>query len=363
MTNTNQIPLKDIQQRIDSAKSILILIPSLHTVDNVAAGLAFYLSLQKYNQSSGTKHNITIASATDSTVAFQRLYGVGDMTKNLGSKNLVISLKTAHENIEKISVDEGSGDFNIIVETKNGVAKLEQKDVAFSYRGLDADLIIAVGLIGAEAAGSLYNQNPNLFADRDSIIICGDQRATEFGTLNIIETQASGNSELVAKLIRFMKFPVDGDICTNLVAGIEAVTTNFSYKTTADTFAAISWCMKEGGRRNHLTMPLTQQPGFNAPNYGSQSGNNFYNPSPLNNPPSLGNNQSFNQPSSQLYNQTSFGENTQINQNQPISPAPNQIPLDSKTSNEDKKLAEGTPIDQQAPAEWLEPKIYRGGQS
>lgn len=358
MTNLTQIPLKEIAQKIDNAKSILVLVPSFHTIDNVAAGLSFYLSLQKYNQNSETRHGLTLASATDPTVAFQRLYGIGDMTKNLGSKNLVITLKTAHENIEKIAVDEGTADFNIIVETKNGTPRLEQKDVVFSYRGLDADLIIAIGLGTAEDAGSIYNQHPNLFADRDSIVICGDSKATTFGTINIVESQTSGSSELVAKLLRFLKFPIDSDICTNLIAGIESATTNFTYKTTADTFAAISWCMKEGGRRNHLTMPLAQQPGFGTSNsnYGSQArGANLYNPNPYND----NNMASYtNKPYNQPFNQNNYNDNNQMLQ--PINPAPNQMPLASENNNDQYKEDKNQ---NQAPADWLEPKIYRGGQS
>jgi len=353
MTNPTQLPLKDIQQKIDNASSILIVLPSSHTIDNVAAALAFYLSLQKYNESKEKKSSLTIASATDPTVAFQRLYGVGDISHNLGSKNLVISLKTAHENIEKISVDEGTTDFNIIIETKSGVPKLEQEDVSFSHRGLDADLIIAIGLTNAEAAGFFYTQNPSLFADRESIIICGDPRAGAFGSLNIIETQASGNSELVAKLLRFLKFPVDGDICTNLIAGVEAVTVNFASRTSADTFAAIAWCMKEGGRRNHLSMPINQQAGFGAPSFGAGAGSFGQNPFASPNP--FAANPAYSQP----YNAQAFTQP----QAQAIMPVPNQIPLtyDNAENNNADKIDNNQ--NDQVPADWLEPKVYRGGQS
>ncbi len=352
MTNPNQLPLKEIQQKIDESSSILIVLPALHSIDSISAGLSFYLSLQKYVDQSEKSKSITLASATDPTVAYQRLYGVGNITRNVGSKNLVISLKTAHDNIEKISVDEGASDFNIIVETKSGVPRLEQKDIEYSYRGLHADLIIAIGLSNAESAGNLYNQNPSLFADRDSIIISGDMRGQAFGSINVVEQQASGTSEIVSKLIRFLKFPVDGDLCTNLIAGIEAATNNFAAKTNADTFAAIAWCMKEGGRRNHLTMPLQQQPGFGNSPFGAQVGG--YNQQPYTNPPA------YVPPQAPSYN-APFTP-------QPFNPAPqtppvtaSQMPAHSET-NKSQENADDSRTSQ-APADWLEPKIYRGGQS
>jgi len=361
MTSPSQLPLKEIQQKIDKATSILIILPSFHSVDIIAAGLSFYLSLQKYLEQKEGKTSLTIASATDPTVAYQRLYGVGDITKSLGSKNLVISLKTAHENIEKISVDEGTTDFNIIVETKSGVAKLSEKDVEFSYRGLDADLVIGIGLNNAESAGYLYTQNPSLFAERDTLLISADTRAGSFGNIHVIEPEASGTSELAAKLLRFLKFPVDSDICTNLVAGIESATVNFAQKTGSDTFAAVSWCMKEGGRRNHLAMPLSELPGYGSPAFGNQM--TGYNPAPYSSSAPYMQQAPQSQALGSPFSQQPLNQNLQ---NLPIQPAPNQIPLakaiDKKTK-EDNIKEENDDADSSAPADWLEPKIYRGGQN
>ncbi len=262
MEVSTQLPVTDIKQKLTTANSILIVLPQNHTVDTVAAGLALYLSLtQQFSdpETGSCTKSITIASGQDMTVAYQRLYGVGDISKKLGSKNLVITLNTPFENIDRITSDNDNGKLNIIIETKQGVNRLSRNEIDFSYRGLDADLIIAVGLGSTDQAGSLLSQETTLFTDKDIITLTCQPGAVPFGAINIHEPQACGVCEITAKLVRFLKLAVDEDIATNLLAGIEAVTNNFMLKTTADTFAAVSWCMRLGGRRNHLTGAVGNQ--------------------------------------------------------------------------------------------------------
>ncbi|MGI5828121.1 MAG: DHH family phosphoesterase [Patescibacteria group bacterium] len=267
MPQQQQQPLNEIKQKITSANSIAILLPQQHTIDNVAAGLALYLTLKQNYQDK----NIIVATSTEVTVAFQRLYAVGDIKNELGSKNLVIALKTAYDNIEKVSYDNENNHFNLIVETKNGVPSLTKDQVDFFYRGVAADLLITVGLTTPEDVGSLLVSEPKLFEDREIVTIAHQPTATSFGTTNFHDPSASGVSEMVTKLLRFMRAEVDGDIATNLLAGLESATNNFMSQTGADTFAAASWCMRAGGRRNHLgripaqTVQSPFTPGFFPP--------------------------------------------------------------------------------------------------
>ena len=61
---------------------------------------------------------------------------------------------------------------------------------------------------------------------------------------------ASCLSEVVAFLIREGNFTLDNDIATNLLAGIEKASGNFSTnEVTANTFEVVAYLMKKGGRR------------------------------------------------------------------------------------------------------------------
>jgi nanoRNase/pAp phosphatase (c-di-AMP/oligoRNAs hydrolase) len=341
------LPLTEALNKIKASKSVLIILPSVHNVDVLASGLALYMAL-KDNFSS---KNFAIASATDVTVNYQRLYSVGDISKNLGSKNLVISLNTAHENVEQVSSDDENGKFNIVIKTKDGAAKLTDKDFTVAYRGVDADLIISLGISQLSQVGELLNQEADLFTDREHLVITASPLPLSFGTIKLQDGQASGTSEIVTKLLRFMKMNLNPDICTNLVAGLEAATNNFAYKTTAETFAAVSFCMKNGGKRNHLSNPASYQTpavspfmtGATGPVFGTPSTSAVQGmpvPSPVFGNPNQSNSVSIPNP---------IPSNVEIPLNQGLNP------ISSKQKQDDE--------DVQPQKDWYEPKIFKAGQN
>lgn len=335
--NNLQLPISNILQNIDQSHNILIILPQQLTIDTAAAGLSLFLSLKQYLSKSENR-NVAIVCGMPMTVAFQRLYGVDQISSQMGSKNLVISLKTNPDNIEKVSYDSDDQSFNLVIETKPGIPRIDKGLVDFNYRGINADLIIAVGLENPDQAGTLYSQDKSIFENKNVIVVSSGMRSTKFGNIaNIIDLQTSSTSELVAKMLQFLKMPVDGDICTNLIAGIESATNNFVYKSLADTFAMVSWCMRQGGRRNHLTSPINQQLGFDPNSFIKANENKV-----ISNPFLSVDN---------VANITSGQENLENKQAQvPQAPFVNDI-----KANPDPA--------QQVPQDWFNPKIYRGNQS
>ncbi|NMB57190.1 hypothetical protein GYA19_04640 [Candidatus Beckwithbacteria bacterium] len=323
------LPLGEAFNKIKDSKSILILLPQIHTADILASGLALYLTLKENYQDK----DIQIISPVDVVVNFQRLFGVGSISKSLGSKNLVITLNTGFDNIEKITSDDQGGKFNLVIETKKGIEKIKQEDVSFNYRGLDADLLISIGINNQNQAGNLLSQEPNLFYGRDNIVISTSFLPLEIGTIKLWNSQASSVAEIVSKLLRFAKLNLNQDIATNLIAGIEAGTNNLTVKTNADTFAALSWCMKNGGRRNYLSMPATQTGGVNmqAP--------------------------AFNRPAAPFMNIPQFTPMGSPNLN-PVQ-APVTQPMEPNFSNNMNSNPAGT-LPQ---ADWLQPKIFKAGEN
>ncbi len=84
---------------VDSATSVLIILPSKPYFDQVAGGLALYLSLRE-------KKETAITSVTPMTVEFNRLVGVNKVANELGNKNLTIKFIDYRANdIERVSYD------------------------------------------------------------------------------------------------------------------------------------------------------------------------------------------------------------------------------------------------------------------
>ena len=75
-----------------------------------------------------------------------------------------------------------------------------------------------------------------------------------FGAINITDPSSS-NSELVTALLKELALPMDVDIANNLMIGIEAGTDNLSSPNmTADTFEALAVLYRTGARRQVKTI-------------------------------------------------------------------------------------------------------------
>lgn len=75
-----------------------------------------------------------------------------------------------------------------------------------------------------------------------------------FGAINITDPSSS-NSELVTALLKELTLPMDVDIANNLMIGIEAGTDNLSSPNmTADTFEALAVLYRTGARRQVKTI-------------------------------------------------------------------------------------------------------------
>ncbi len=75
-----------------------------------------------------------------------------------------------------------------------------------------------------------------------------------FGAINITDPSSS-NSELVTALLKELALPMDVDIANNLTIGIEAGTDNLSSPNmTADTFEALAVLYRTGARRQVKTI-------------------------------------------------------------------------------------------------------------
>jgi hypothetical protein len=82
---------------IESATSVLILLPTKPYFDQVAAGLSLYLSLKE-------KKEVAISSSSPMMVGFNRLIGINKIVTEVGNKNLTIKFAGYDAgNIEKVS--------------------------------------------------------------------------------------------------------------------------------------------------------------------------------------------------------------------------------------------------------------------
>lgn len=239
---------------IDSATSILVLLPVKPDFDSVAAGLSLYLSIHD-------KKEVNISCPSPMMVDFNRIVGVNKITSELGNKNLTIKFKGYDAgNIEKVSYDIIDGEFNLTVIPKAGFVAPQKDQMDLSFNGVSADLIILIG--GANDSDFPVLTSSELLSSKIAHI--GTRIFSSSRDVMSFASPGATNSEIVANLIKGNNMAIDSEAATNLVMGIEDGSANFSSsETTPDTFETFAWLLRNGGQRQPKTKlnPASFPPG------------------------------------------------------------------------------------------------------
>lgn len=237
---------------VDSAASILVLLPTKPYFDQVAAGLALYLSLHD-------KKEVAISCPSPMTVGFNRIIGVNKITSELGSKNLTIKFRGYDaNNIEKVSYDIVNGEFNLTVVPKAGLTAPRKEQIDLGFSGISADLVILIG--GANDSHFPILESTELASAK--IAHVGNRVLSSNREVMSFAKPGATTSELVANLIKDNNLSLDADTATNLVMGVEEGTSNFtSPEVTPDTFETFAYLLRSGGQR----VPRTKLSPMNFP--------------------------------------------------------------------------------------------------
>lgn len=225
---------------IDSASSILIVLPTKPYFDQIAAGLSLYLSICERKETS-------IYCPSPMMVGFSRIIGVDKISQELGKKNLTIKFVNYDAgNIDKVGYDIENGEFKLTVTPKGSFVSPKKEQIVMDYSGTAADLVILVG--GANDSHFPIVSSPDLANSKVAHI--GTRALDSKREILSFARPVSTTSELVAMLIKESGLVMDTDTATNLVMGIEEGSGNFtSSDVTPDTFETFAYLLRNGGQR------------------------------------------------------------------------------------------------------------------
>ncbi len=293
---------------VDSAASVLVLLPTKPYFDQVAAGLSLYLSIHD-------RKEVNISCPTPMMIGFNRIIGINKITSELGNKNLTIKFKGYDAgNIEKVSYDIINSEFNLTVVPKAGFKSPDREQLDLSFSGISADLVILIG--GANDSHFPVLESNELSSAK--IVHIGNRVLSSSRDILSFAKSGATTSELVANLIKENNLSIDNDIATNLTLGIEEGSAGFtSSEVTPGTFETFAWLLRNGGQRQ-LRAKL----------------------SPIGFPPGSIPTQPFNQPKTVQ-----------------------AIPQPSSVSNSDPVLEQvenKEEVIENPPEDWLQPKVYKG---
>lgn len=327
--------LTELKNLLPSAKNILIALPANASIDQLASGLSLFLTLE----ASGKQVNVVCDDNIKVGQAY--LFGVDHVQKTLPSTdggNLTITLESvaASDNtvpaLEKLDWYAENNNLNLVFHVLPGQTFQPAKIVP-KYQGSGFNLIFVVGAVNLNALGVVYSQNTQAFSGTHIANIDNQVANSGFGQTNVLDTNASSVSEIMATLITDLGYTLDADSASNLLAGIFEATNNLTNpKATADTFVAVANCLRVGGRKPQAVSGI--QPAIPA-----------YDLSALIPKPQI-------PVDAGDHSQPSVALQAALQPSQTVSPAPQPSP-------EERPAGEGI-ITETVEPEWLTPKIFKG---
>lgn len=256
MEDQNQF--NSTKKLLDSANSIIVILPPDPSTDLVSAGLGLHLSLV----SSGKKSQIGCGTQVHVN---ENLRGAQEINDSIGARNLVISFDYHEDDLEKVDYDVRSdGKFYLMIKPKENAPVPDVSNVKYSYSGASADLVITFGIGSPEELGKIYADEKK-FLDEAKILSLNISPKPISFTPNLLHYTSISFSELVTILLERTGLKPSPDAGKNLLGSLYEETKDLtSPRMTADTFSAIAFLMRHGARlpNQQAFVPRFAQPAF-----------------------------------------------------------------------------------------------------
>lgn len=306
--------LLNLKNVLPSAQNILIALPSSSDIDQYAAGLSLFLTLEAVGK------KVTIVCDDTIKVAQSHLFGIDHIKNSLPAStagNLVLSLEgVASVNgtipaLEKLDWFAENNNLNLVFHVVPGQA-FQPVRITPKYQTGAYDVIFVIGSVNIQALGMIYSSNQQAFGNCHIVNVDNQIANVNFGQTNIIDTAASSLSEITANLISDLGYIVDSDSSTNILAGIFSSTANLTdVIVSAETYQTVANCLKMGGRKPDVGSVQAQvsNPVFNSQFFQAQTGQQpdmsalipqtqpVFTANDFTNPPVVNNNSAANTPS------------------------------------------------------------------
>jgi hypothetical protein len=367
----DNLTFNKIKEAIGKYQNIAIATPIDPTVDEMGAALGLYLSLKDMGKA------LSIATPEEPLVEVSSLVGIDEVKTNMGeaSGDLVVSFPYREGEIEKVSYTREEDVLNIVVKAGEKGLNFDEKDVKFTRGSTAPELLFIVGAARVSDLGKLFD--PAIL--KDTVVVNLDNKPENqgFGDIVMASAKFSSVSEIVANVIFSTGLKMDLDISQNLMLGIATATNNFQDpQTSSMAFEMAGVLMRNGALRptpqaaprRKLSEDFIEEDeddkisfsesGFDQPQFTKTPGEleregrpdtkQMFRPQPQ-----------LKNPLSQAKVQPRIMPQTMPRVQQPAQPIQRpQAPVQSQTQPNVKPQSDIQNDD--APEDWLEPKIYKG---
>ena len=234
---------QELITKLSEANNILVTVSSNPSVDQLAACIGLTLLMNKLN-----KHATAVFSGqVPSTLQF--LKPEETLEKNTDSlRDFIVSLDKAKADKLRYKVEDNVVKI-FITPYKTSIT---QADLDFSQGDFNIDVVVCLGVEKQQDLDQAIVSHGRILHDATVISISAGA-ATELGTLNWVEPQASSLSELTAQIADSLgREQMDGQIATAFLTGIVAETDRFSNEKTSPVTMQLSAQLMAAGANQQL---------------------------------------------------------------------------------------------------------------
>jgi nanoRNase/pAp phosphatase (c-di-AMP/oligoRNAs hydrolase) len=238
----NQEIIDQFKLKISETNSIVIAMPSDPSEDILAAGLGLFLTLKQ------TKQNTNIGCSSAPKVGSARIFGIDQITDNLGNQNMIITLDFSEEKLEKIdyNTSDGGKKIELHVIPRSGESPPTGDQIHINFAGAKADLVITLGINSLEELGKLYATEKEFFDTTPVISISQKSQPDVFATVSVNSPSAASISELTAYLLKQSSMTPESDPATNLLSLMVRQSDHFSSpKTSPESLETAAFLMRQ----------------------------------------------------------------------------------------------------------------------
>lgn len=233
-----------IKELLEKAQDVLIVTHERPTGDSVGSALALYLGL------TGLGKRVTVACPDPMIVEYSNFVGANKVVSSLGRKNFVISLDYVDGSIEKVSYNIEGDKFHLVIEPRPGFEMFSQDKIHYSYAGSNVQVVFTVDTIHLGGLKKLFDEDKELYATKPIVNVDRHPNNAHYGHTNMVDSQASSTAEVISQLLTGLGVALTPDIATNLLNAVYGATNSFqNTNVTAEAFELVAAALKAGGKR------------------------------------------------------------------------------------------------------------------
>ncbi|MBI2464815.1 hypothetical protein HYV64_01615 [Candidatus Shapirobacteria bacterium] len=228
--NMKNYNVTDIKNLVSSAKSALIVVPTMN-VDSIGAALGLAISLKKKN----IETKVYCPTKTDQN--YSKLSGLELLSDTVSTSDLMVSLEYPLDQIEQVSYNDDGGRLNLVVKTKSGAPKIDNDKIIINNDGSSADVCF---MLGDETS---LGANAGITSKGNWIFISPTNTTKAWAKASLIDPDAPF-SEIFTFLLPMIGLELDIDSGKDLLIGLRVATQSFSVNVSPESFEAGAICLR-----------------------------------------------------------------------------------------------------------------------